>query len=159
LETALGITFDITPMGPHETPEDAIARAYGGGVRVTWEETDDGWVAVEEPTEPGTSEWNPPKGWAGPVIERLLARYPYQREDTGGCTYLWDTDVLWQIEFSNDGVTLRRRARASNNPPAPTDAEVLRAFVGVPAVVHVNGDDWWTLLEEAAADDEFRLLD
>ena len=41
----MGITFDITPMGPHETPEDAIERAYGGA-RITWEEDDDGWVAV-----------------------------------------------------------------------------------------------------------------
>jgi hypothetical protein len=58
-----------------------------------------------------------------PGHRRLVARYPYQREDTGACTYLWDTDVLWQIEFCGDGVTLRRRARARNDPPAPTDDE------------------------------------
>lgn len=26
--------------------------------------------------------------------------------------------------------------------PAPTDAEVLRAFAGIPSVLHHNGDEW-----------------
>ena len=55
---SVGITFDITPMGPGETPEAAIARVHDG------------------------TGWNPPSGWADPVIERLLSLYPYQREDT-----------------------------------------------------------------------------
>jgi hypothetical protein len=133
-------------------------RIYGGGARITWVEADDGWVSTDEPTETDLPVWNPPQGWAEPVIKRLPARCRYQREDTDAGTYLWDTDVLWQIEFCRNGVTLRRRARASNDPPAPTDSEVLRTFAGIPAVVHRDGDEWWVIVEEAAANQDFRLL-
>lgn len=94
------------------------------------------------------------------MIERLLDRYPYQRldfEDGGIC--LWDTEVIWQVEFFRGGVTLRRRPLASNEPPAPTDAELLRAFAGIHAVVHFNLDDWWAIVEDAASDDSLCLFD
>lgn len=156
----MGITFDITPIGPDESPQDAIARAYGGGLRLGWDETDDGWEASDDPIETGASDWTPPAGWAEPVIERLLERYPYQREDdANGGVCLWDVEVLWQVEFSADGVTLRRRRAARNDPPAPTDAELLRAFAGIHAVVHHNADEWWAIVDQAAADDSLRLLD
>ncbi|MEQ8842278.1 MAG: hypothetical protein RIB98_14940 [Acidimicrobiales bacterium] len=156
----MAITFDITPIGPGESPEAAMARIYGGGLQISWTETDDGWETVDEHIEDSVSEWEPPSGWAKPVIERLLELYPYQREDDeGGGICLWDTPVTWQVEFFRGGVTLRRRPRASNEPPAPTDAELLGAFAGIHAVVHFNGDEWWAIVEEAANDDSLCLLD
>jgi hypothetical protein len=104
----MAVTFDITPIGPDESPEEAMTRIYGGGMQISWTETDDGWEAADDLIEESVSDWEPPPGWADPVIERLLGLYPYQRldfDDGGIC--LWDTELIWQVEFFSGGVPSR----------------------------------------------------
>lgn len=58
----MAVTFDVTPIGPGESPEDAMVRIYGGGLQIGWSETDDGWEAADEVIEESVSGWEPPPG-------------------------------------------------------------------------------------------------
>ena len=153
----MGITFDIIPMGPGEAPEAAIARVYEGGISIDWVETDDGWAAsAATPQESVGPRWRPPQGWRDPLVERVAALHDWQREDTDEFIYFWHSDVLWQVEFGPEDVTFRRRRGVGDNSRGPTDADLLRVFADLPAVVHQPANGWSMTLDEI--DDDFELL-
>ncbi len=153
----MGTTFDIIPMGPRELPEAAIARIYEGGMSIRWAESEDGWGASATTImETEGTPWRPAEDWRDPIVERLAALHDWRRDDSESVICFWDPDVLWQVELGLEDVTLRLRRGVDYDSSEPSDAELLRVFSSLPAVVHQPDNGWWMLLDEI--DDEFRLL-
>jgi len=153
----MGITFDIIPMAPHESPEAAIARIYEGGLSIGWTNSADGWVAsatsIAESEDP---PWRPSDDWRDEIVKRLEALHNWSREDSDSDIYFWDPDFLWQVELDRDGATLRTRRDVGASASELTDAKLLRVFNAVPTVVHQPYNGWWMVLDEL--DDDYRLL-
>jgi len=132
----MGVTVDLIPRLPGESPEDAIERVYDGGIRITLgEETPEGrWEEMVSSVDPA------PDGafdeWRAEVLRRLYAVFPgWKSEDVDGYPHLWTPGYLWQIEFSLDSVTLRWRSFGDDSD-VPEEGSVIRAFEGLRTILH-----------------------
>ena len=154
----MGITFDIIPIAPHESPEAAIARIYEGGLSIEWTESEGEWNASARTiTESEVTPWRPGNDWRDRIVERLEALHTWSREDSESVLYFWDPDFRWQVELNRDDATLRMRRDVDPRSSELTDAELLRVFNVLPSVLHQPYNGWWMVLNDI--DDEYRLLE
>lgn len=119
----MGVTVDLIPRLPDETPDEVISRVYAEA------------LSGESPpgVAPGVLD-----GWRAEVLLRLRELFP--RWEVEGCVddlcALWADGYLWRIEMNDDDITCRTRRHVDLLAPAATDAEVLAAFEGLDTIVH-----------------------
>jgi len=126
----MGISIELMLMAPGETPEQTISRCMDG-------------VPALSASEADTAPWMPDEGWQRPLIEATAAMFGWNRDDEDGTIYFWHPDVEWQVEFAQSGVMFGRRKGVYDSVLSP--AQILRPFCGIPAVLHYDDDNWWTL--------------
>ncbi len=126
----MGVTAEVIPLAPGETPEAAIAR-----------------------TREGSETWRPPADWGEACIARLEAIHRWRREDGPSVVYLWAPDAHWQVEIKPADATLRRR-RHTKRRSAVSDAELLGSFADHPAIIHLADDGTWVSLTDLPDDFE-----
>ncbi len=132
----MGVTIDVIPRLPGESPEDAIARIYDGGMEIALDVGALG-VTVEEivnDVEPA------PKGafaeWRAEVLRRLYELFPdWLSDEEEGLPVLWAPGCEWQVEFNSDDITLRARG-CDPTEPGPGEADLFGAFAGLRTIVH-----------------------
>ena len=138
----MGVTVDLIPLLPGETPEQAIARVYEGGISLSWDD-DDETVRIDQiedadpAAEPVASSVL--DDWRAEVIRRLHDLHEWQSEEHRGHLHLWSAHFGWQVELNDDDITLR--ARRELIPPYLDDEVFLAAFEGLHTILH-SGDQY-----------------
>lgn len=132
----MGVTADLIPRLPGESPETAIARIYGGGVQIVID------VGAHTGTvEEIASDVEPaPEGafdeWREEVLRRLHDLFPgWSSDEEYGVRALWAPGCEWQVEFNSDDITLRARPPDPREPGPGLD-ELLGVFSGLRTVLH-----------------------
>jgi len=132
----MGVTVDVIPRLPGESPEDAIARIYDGGMEIV---LDVG--ALTGSVEEIVNDVEPaPEGafdeWRVEVLRRLYDLFPdWCSDEDEGLPVLWAPGCEWQVEFISDGITLRAR-RWDAREPGPGEADLFAVFAGLHTIVH-----------------------
>lgn len=135
------MTVDLIPLLPDESPEDAIARIYDGGMMIVIDnETHEGHVeemaSGVDPAPAGAFD-----DWRVEVLRRLYQLFPdWSSEEIDGYPHLWTAGYLWQIEFSSDDITLRARRGVDPDAPGPDGGSFLAIFEGLRTIIHWPDD-------------------
>ena len=135
------MTVDLIPLLPGESPEQAIARVYEGGISLSWDD-DDETMRIDQiddanaPAEPIPSSVF--DDWRAEVLRRLHALHEWQSEEHGGHPHLWSAHFGWQVEFGDRDITLRWRREFI--PPYLDDDVFLAAFEGLRTIIHWPDD-------------------
>lgn len=137
----MGVTVDLIPRLPGESPEHAIARIYQDGVAIVFdgdartvvlEDLDDGGEPVP-PAPPGSFD-----GWRAEVLRRIEPLQPWESELHRGHAHLWSAGFGWQVECNDQDITLRFRGFGPVAAGMTTldDATFLEAFDGLHTILH-----------------------
>lgn len=137
----MGVTVDLIPLLPGETPEQAIARIYENGIAIVFDgETEE--MRIEEAHECDASAEPAPDDafdeWRVEVLRRLHTLHDWQSESIDGHPHLWSAGFGWQVELNDRDITLR--ARRGGGDGTLDDETFLAAFEGLRTILHWPDD-------------------
>ncbi|MBS1836775.1 MAG: hypothetical protein JST64_03665 [Actinobacteria bacterium] len=144
----MGVTVDLIPLLSGESPEDAIARIYDGGMEIV--------IDVEEQTgtvEEIVNDVEPaPAGafdeWRAEVLRRLYELFPdWSSEEDDGLPVLWTSGCEWQVEFKPNEVMLRARGGVPRGPGPGLD-DLCGIFAGLRTIIHWPHNGSYTDLDD-----------
>lgn len=132
----MGVTVDLIPRLPDESPEQAIARIYEDGIAIVYD-PESATMRMELIEDGDSVEKAPPgafAGWRAEVLSRLHDLHEWQSELIDGHPHLWSAHFLWQVEFGDHDITLRHRR--DHDGLTLDDEDFLAAFEGLRTILH-----------------------